>query len=256
MSFQNLFDLTGEVAVVTGGAGAIGGAVARGLSDFGAHVAVADADLKGAEEVAHQIESQGRKALAIQVDVSQEEEVQKMVRTVKDQFGAIHVLFNNAGIMRRYPAEEFPLADWERIVQVNLTGIFLVAQAVAVEAMIPQKGGRIINTASMHAFLGRKRAAAYASSKSGVVGLTKVLASDWGKYNIRVNALAPSNLDTPMTAPVLNDPAKRDEAVSKTPLGRLGHPNDLVGAVVFLASRASDFVTGQTVIVEGGRSLE
>ena len=256
MTIRNLFDLTDEVALVTGGAGAIGAVVAKGLAGFGAHVVVADVDLEGAEEVAHQIEQLGRKSLALKVDVSRQEETERLARTTKDSFGTIDILFNNAGIMRRYSAEELPLAEWERVIQVNLTGIFLVAQAVAVTAMIPQKAGKIINTSSMQAFVGRKRAAAYTASKSGVVGLTKVLANDWGPYNIRVNSLAPSNLDTPMTAPVLNDPERKKLALSRTPLGRFGQPEDLIGAVVFLASRASDYVTGQTLLVEGGRSVE
>lgn len=256
MTIRNLFDLTDEVALVTGGAGAIGSVVAKGLAGFGAHVVVADVDLEGAEEVAHQIEQSGRKSLAFKVDVSQQEEVERLARTTKDSFGAINILFNNAGIMRRYSAEELPLAEWERVIQVNLTGIFLVAQAVAVTAMIPQKSGKIINTSSMQAFVGRKRAAAYTASKSGVVGLTKVLANDWGPYNIRVNSLAPSNLDTPMTAPVLSDPERKKLALSRTPLGRFGQPEDLIGAVVFLSSSASNYVTGQTLLVEGGRSVE
>ena len=256
MTIRNLFDLTDKVALVTGGAGAIGSVVAKGLAGFGAHVVVADFDLEGAEEVAHQIEQLGRKSLALKVDVSQQEEAERLARTTKDSFGAINILFNNAGIMRRYSAEELPLAEWNRVIQVNLTGIFLVAQAVAITAMIPQKSGKIINTSSMQAFVGRKRSAAYTASKSGVVGLTKVLANDWGPYNIRVNSLAPSNLDTPMTASVLNDPERKKLALSRTPLGRFGLPEDLIGAVVFLASPASNYVTGQTLLVEGGRSVE
>lgn len=178
-----------------------------------------------------------------------------MARTAKNSFGAINILFNNAGIMRRSPTEEFPLSEWEHVLQVNLTGIFLVAQAVAVTAMIPQKAGKIINTSSMQAFVGRKKSAAYTASKSGVVGLTKVMANDWGPYNIRVNSLAPSNLDTPMTAPVFSDPERKKLALSKTPLGRFGLPEDLVGAVVFLSSPASNYVTGQTLLVEGGISV-
>ena len=206
--------------------------------------------------MAHQIEQLGRKSLAIKVDVSQKQEAERLARSVKDSFGTIDILFNNAGIMRRYSAEEFPLPEWEEVIQVNLTGIFLVAQAVANTAMIPQKSGKIINTSSMHAFVGRKKAAAYSASKSGVIGLTKVLANDWGPYNIRVNSLAPSNLDTPMTAAVLSDPERKKLALSRTPLGRFGLPEDLIGTVVFLASRASNYVTGQTILVEGGRSVE
>ncbi len=256
MTIRNMFDLTDEVALATGGAGAIGSVVAKSLAGFGAHVVVADVDLNGAEEVAHQIESLDRRAMALKVDVSKQEDVHEMAHSVKNSFGRIDILFNNAGIMRRISAEELPLAEWERVIQVNLTGIFLVAQAVAVTAMIPQKAGKIINTSSMQAFVGRKRGAAYTASKSGVVGLTKVLANDWGPHNIRVNSLAPSNLDTPMTAPMLNDPERKQMALSRTPLGRLGQPEDLVGAVVFLASRASNYVTGQTLLVEGGRSVE
>ncbi|MFC1491276.1 SDR family NAD(P)-dependent oxidoreductase [Nitrospinota bacterium] len=256
MNNREMFDLTDKVAVVTGGAGAIGSVVAKGLAEFGAHIVIADINLEGGEEVAQQVESLGRKALALNTDVSRQDEVQEMVRSVKNSFGTIDILFNNAGIIGRYPAEELPLAEWARIIEVNLTGAFLVAQAVAVTAMIPQKAGKIINTSSFAAFRGRKRGAAYASSKSGLIALTRVLANDWGKYNINVNSLAPSNLDTPMTAPALSDPERRQRAISSTPLGRLGKPEDLFGTVLFLASRASDFVTGQIVSVEGGRYSE
>ena len=255
MTYRTLFDLTDKVIVVTGGAGDIGRVVAEGLADFGAHVAVADINLKGAEETAHRVESLGRKALAVKVDVSRQEEVQKMVGSVKNTFGTIDILFNNAGIMHRCPSEELQLEDWQRVIQVNLTGIFLVAQAVAVSAMIPQKAGKIINTSSLAAILGGPTRAAYASSKSGIIALTKVLAAEWGKYNINVNVLAPSGLDTSMTAPAFRDPEKKRQALLKTPLGRFAEPADMIGAVVFLASRASDYVTGQTVFVEGGKVI-
>ena len=255
MTYRTMFDLTDKVVVVTGGAGDIGKVVAEGLADFGAHVAIADINLEGAEETAHRVESLGRKAMAVKVDVSRQEEVREMVGSVKNTFGTIDILFNNAGIIHRCPSEEVQLEDWQRVIQVNLTGIFLVAQAVAVSAMIPQKAGKIINTSSLAAILGGPTRAAYASSKSGIIALTKVLAAEWGKYNINVNVLAPSGLNTSMTAAAFRDPERKRQALLKTPLGRFAEPADMIGAVVFLASRASDYVTGQTVFVEGGKVI-
>lgn len=255
MEYRNLFDLTGKVALVTGGAGAIGAAVSRGLAAFGAQVAICDLDLEGAQALARELASKGRESLAVRADVSDEPQVIEMVERVRSAMGGIDILFNNAGIQSRVAAVDYPMEEWDRVIDINLRGIFLVARTVAKLAMLPRKRGKIINTTSQQAIRGRPGGSAYVSSKSGVIALTRVLANEWAPHGIHVNAIAPSSLDTPMTAPVLADPARRKAALAGIPVGRFGSGDDMVGPVVYLASAASDFMVGQTLLVEGGRSL-
>jgi len=252
MKNRELFHLTDRIAVVTGGGSGIGRRVAMALSEYGAKLIVADINQDAAAHVVSEIEAKRGEANAIRVDVTQPKEVQEMVDLALKSHGRIDILFNNAGISIRGPAESFSLQDWNRVIAVNLTGMFLCAQTVG-RVMIKQKKGKIINTASVSARLGHPGNLAYAAAKHGVVGMTRVMAVEWGKYGVSVNCIGPGVIKTPMTMKVFSDPEKYQELVSRVPLGRLGEPDDLVGAVIFLASEASNYVTGQTIYIEGGR---
>jgi NAD(P)-dependent dehydrogenase (short-subunit alcohol dehydrogenase family) len=255
MVYRTLFDLNGKTALITGGSGAIGSAVALGLAEFGARIAIADVNLQGAEKVAREVREQGGKALALEMNVAKEDSIKAAVNTCRADLGDIDILFNNAGIQDRRMAVDYPMEEWDRVIDINLRGIFLVARTVAAMSMLPRRRGKIINTTSQQAIRGRPGGSAYVASKSGVIALTRVLANEWAPQGLHVNAIAPSSLDTPMTAPVLADPARRQKALAGIPVGRFGTGADLVGTVVYLASAASDFMVGQTLFVEGGRSL-
>jgi NAD(P)-dependent dehydrogenase (short-subunit alcohol dehydrogenase family) len=252
MKDKELFHLTNKIAIVTGGGSGIGRCVAIAFSEFGARVLIADIDKKATDLVVSEIKAARGEATAIRVDVTQPNEVQEMVNLAVEAYGRIDILFNNAGINIRGPAESFSLEDWNKVIAVNLTGMFNCAQAVG-KVMIQQGGGKIINTASVSAKLGHPGNLAYAAAKHGVVGMTKVMAVEWGKYGVNVNSIAPGVIKTPMTMKAFADPKKYQELVSKVPLGRLGEPDDLIGTVIFLASQASNYVTGQTIYIEGGR---
>ena len=251
MTLRNLFDLTDKVAIITGGAQGIGKAAAVGLAEFGADIVVADIQIDLAHGTAREVAQLGRKGLAIRVDVSDQESVRTMVEQTVSQFGRIDILFNNAGLTNRKPALEVTSEDWYKLFQVNLLGVFFCAQAVG-RVMIQQRKGKIINSTSTVGVRGDLNRSIYASTKGGVIQLTKVLANEWGKYNIQVNAIGPGFIKTPLTAGLLSDREVLSGIVKKIPLGRVGDPEDLVGALVFLSSRASDFVTGLTLFVDGG----
>jgi NAD(P)-dependent dehydrogenase (short-subunit alcohol dehydrogenase family) len=252
MRDKDLFDLTDKIAIITGGGSGIGRRIALAFAEYGAKSIIADINQEAATLVKSEINARGGKAIPLRVDVTQPEEVEGMVNVALDSFGRIDVLFNNAGISIRGPAESFPLEDWNRVIAINLTGMFLCAQSVG-KVMIKQGGGKIINTASVSAVLGHPGNLAYAAAKHGVVGMTKVMAVEWAKYGVSVNCIGPGIIQTPLTAKALEDPKKYHELVSKVPMGRLGEPDDLIGAVIFLASQASNYVTGQAIYVEGGR---
>jgi NAD(P)-dependent dehydrogenase (short-subunit alcohol dehydrogenase family) len=252
MKDRELFHLTNRIAIVTGGGSGIGKHVALAFSEYGAKLVVADINQDGAAHVVSEIEAKRGEAIAIRVDVTQPKEVQKMVDLALRSYGRIDILFNNAGINIRRPAETYSLDDWNRVIAINLTGMFLCAQAVG-RVMMKQGGGKIINTASVSAKLGHPGNLAYAAAKHGVVGMAKVMAVEWAKYHVNVNCIAPGVIRTSMTAKAFDDAEKYKELVSKVPMGRLGEPDDLVGAVIFLASEASNYITGQTIYIEGGR---
>jgi NAD(P)-dependent dehydrogenase (short-subunit alcohol dehydrogenase family) len=252
MKDKVLFYLTDKIAIVTGGGSGIGRSVAMAFSEFGAKLIIADVNQKAADLVVSEIKSKEGEAIAIPVDVTHPGEVDQMVNTAVNTFGRIDILFNNAGISIRGPAESFSLEDWNKVIAVNLTGMFICAQAVG-KVMIKQGRGKIINTASVSAKLGHPGNLAYTAAKHGVVGMSKVMAVEWGKYGVSVNCIGPGVIKTPMTMKAFSDPEKYEALVSRVPLGRLGEPDDLIGAVVFLASEASNYVTGQTIYIEGGR---
>ena len=253
MANLSMFDLTGKNALVTGGAVGIGRACAVALAQAGANVAIADMNAKAGEATAAEIRSMGRDSLFVACDVTKPEQVQAMVAAVAKRFGRLDIGVNNAGIAILGADEEVPKADWDKVIAVNLTGTFLCAQAEA-QQMIRQSPveGKIINIASMSATIANCNAS-YDASKAGVVHMTKTLAAEWGRFNINVNCLSPSYVLTPMHASTPK--VVRQRIRELTPLGHVERPEDLYGAVVFLASAASNYVTGHDLMVDGGHTL-
>ena len=248
----DLFDLTGSVALVTGGAGGIGRALALGLADAGADVAVASRKLGHLEEVAKEIQAKGRKALAVTVDVVDEKSVANMVQQVLKAFPHIDILVNAHGLAIRHPADSFPIDEWQQVMDINTRGTFLCCQAVGRE-MIKQKSGKIVNLSSVRGRYGLPTDyVAYCPSKGAVDTLTRTLACEWAKYNILVNAVAPTIVETDLTRDALADPEYAKRMRSRIPLGRWAMPEDIVGSTVFFASKASDFITGQVLYIDGG----
>jgi len=255
MKDRELFHLTNKIAIVTGGGGGIGRRVATAFSQYGAPLLIADINREASAEVVSEIKAKGGEAIAVQVDVTRPNEVQDMVDLAVRSYGRIDILFNNAGINIRSRAETYSIDDWNKVIAINLTGMFVCAQTVG-RVMMKQGGGKIINTASVSAKLGHPGNLAYAAAKHGVVGMAKVMAVEWAKYRVNVNCIAPGVIKTPMTMKAFSDPEKHRELVSKVPMGRLGEPDDLIGAVIFLASEASDYITGQTIYIDGGRMID
>jgi len=247
-----IFDLTGKVAIITGGAGGIGETLAIGLAQNGADVVVTSRTLSKLEPVAEKIKKIGKKAMAIACDVTDEKAVQQMVDRVVKKFSHIDILVNVAGIIVRDDAEKFKIEDWQKVITFNVTGTFICCQAVGRE-MIKQGGGKIINTSSVRGKLGAAvGASAYGPSKGAVDSLTKTLATEWAKYKIYVNAVAPTLVETDLTRAALSNPEFYKANMARIPLKRWANPEDIVGPVVFLASKASDFITGQIIYVDGG----
>ena len=248
----DLFDLTGKVAVVVGGVGGIGRALTLGLAECGADVVVADIQLEHFEELADKMRAMGRKSLAVTVDVTQEQSVADMVKRTLEVFPTIDILVNAHGIAIRKPAVDFPIDEWQKVMDVNIRGTFLTCQAVG-RVMIKQRSGKIINLSSVRGRYGLPADyAAYCPSKGAVDTLTRTLACEWAKHNVLVNAVGPTIVETALTRPALADPKYAQMMKARIPLGRWGMPEDIVGPVVFLASKASDFVTGQIVYIDGG----
>lgn len=256
-NISDLFDLTGKVAIVTGAGSGLGIAFAEGLAEAGASVVCADLNEAGAQETARRLEAaSGRPMLARRVDVTDEASVDALIAAAVERFGRLDVMVNNAGIGLTGDPETFPLSDWKRVIDVNLTGVFLGARSAAraMEQNPDESGGSIINVASILGFVGAEppSAAAYAASKGGVVNLTRDLSGAWAKKGIRVNAIGPAYFPSAMTQDVLANDAVNAMLVARTQMGRLGRPDELKGPVVFLASRASSYVTGHTLLVDGG----
>lgn len=248
----HLFDLTGKVAIVVGGSGGIGRALALGLAECGADVIVASRQLGHLEPVAEDIRALGRQALAVTVDATQEQSVTDMVKRSLEVFPRLDILVNAAGLAIRKPAESFPIDEWQQVMDINTRGTFLCCQAVG-RVMIKQHSGKIINVSSVRGRYGLPADyAAYCTSKGAVDTMTRTLACEWAKYNVLVNAVAPTVVETDLTRPALADPEYAKRMKSRIPLGRWAIPEDIVGPTVFLASKASDFVTGQIIYIDGG----
>lgn len=245
-------DITGKIAIVTGAGQGIGKAISLRLANAGADVAILDLNLQSAETVAKEIETMGRHAIPIQVDVSKFENVNAAVRRTLTEFGRIDILVNNAGIAgRTLPLTDLDESDWDEVIGVNLSGVFLCCKAV-IGTMIAQNYGRIVNIASIAGKEGNPTMIPYSVSKAGVICLTKALAKEVTDYNIRVNAVSPAVIETPIMDGMAQSTI--DYMVSKIPLGRIGKPEEVAAVVNFLASDEASFVTGQCYDVSGGRA--
>jgi 2-deoxy-D-gluconate 3-dehydrogenase len=245
----NPFDLTGRVAVVTGANTGIGQGIALALAQAGADIAAVGRS--AATETVEKVRALGRKAEIISADLSSIEPVGRIVDETVEKLGGLHILVNNAGIIRRNDAVNFTEEDWDAVMDTNLKSVFFLCQAAA-RHMIPNGGGKIINIASMLTFQGGIRVPSYTASKSGVGGLTKLLANEWASKGITVNAIAPGYIATNNTDALQKDETRNRQIMERIPAARWGDPADLGGAAVFLASRASDYVQGHILAVDGG----
>jgi gluconate 5-dehydrogenase len=246
-----LFDLTGKTALVTGAAQGLGLAMAIGLAEAGAQVALNDVqEARLCGEVAR-LAATGHTVRAVSFDVSDSAQVRTCVPVVEREVGPIDILVNNAGIHRRGPIEDLPEAAWREVLDTNLTAAFLMAQQVA-PGMITRRAGKIINICSVMSEVGRPTVAAYMTSKGGLKMLTKAMAVEWAKHNIQVNGIGPGWMATELNRPLMENPVLDAWVRSRVPAGRYGDPAEMAGVAVYLASRASDFVTGQIVYLDGG----
>jgi 2-deoxy-D-gluconate 3-dehydrogenase len=251
-----VFDLKGRIAIVTGGNGGIGLGMARGLARAGASVVVAGRNAEKSKAAVVALRGLGGEPIAVEADVTDEAAVARLVRATLDRFGRIDILVNNAGTNLRKPLHEYSLDDWHRIMNANLTSAFLCSRAVY-PAMKAAGGGKIINIGSMMSIFGASFAPAYGASKGGIVQLTKSAASAWAADNIQVNAVLPGWIDTELTQGARRQvPGLHDNVLRRTPAGRWGTIDDMAGVAVFLASAASDFVTGTAIPVDGGYSIQ
>jgi 2-dehydro-3-deoxy-D-gluconate 5-dehydrogenase len=253
---MSLFDLTGRVALVTGGNGGIGLGMARGLAAAGAAIAVAGRNHAKSETAAAELAKLGVKTTVIAADVTDEAQCRRMVDEAVSRLGRLDILVNNAGINIRKPAQELSTAEWKQVIDINLTSAFITSQA-AYPHMKQAGQGKIINIGSMLSIFGAGFAPAYGASKGGIVQLSKALAAGWAKDNIQVNAVLPGWIDTELTQGARSQIKGLNAMVlMRTPAGRWGDPNDLSGIAVFLASKASDFITGTAIPVDGGYSSQ
>jgi len=248
---HRLFGLDGAVALVTGSSAGIGLALAKGLAGAGARVAVNGRSAEKVEAAVGALRADGADAFAAPFDVTDGGEVRAGVERIEAQFGPIDILVNNAGIQRRGPLEDYPEETWRELMSVNLDSVFYVSQAVA-RGMIARKRGRIINIGSVQSELARTNIAPYTASKGGVKMLTKGMATDWGKHGLRINAIAPGYFRTELNKALVEDEKFSAWLAGRTPMGRWGDVDELVGAAVFLASDASSFVNGHILYVDGG----
>jgi NAD(P)-dependent dehydrogenase (short-subunit alcohol dehydrogenase family) len=254
MNIRQLLDLSGRVAIITGGSIGLGRQMAEGLAEMGANVALCARKKERCEQAAHELQQLGVKALALGCDVKSPEGVQKLADEVVAHFGRVDILINNAGTSWGAPVEDMKLEDWNKVIETNLTGTFLCSQAVG-KVMLRQKRGKIINIASVSGLGGAPPelpAIGYHASKGGVIAFTKDLACKWATHNIQVNAIAPGWFPTHMSNRVLQ--RYKDFFLERIPMKRFGTDHDLKGAAVFLASDASDYVTGHVLVVDGGQT--
>lgn len=245
------FSLEGKVAVVTGGTSGIGRALSLGLAEAGANVIATARRQQQVEETAAAIEALGGKTLRMASDVCDRASLEKLAAAILDGFGKVDILVNCAGIIKRAPTLDFPEQEWTSILNTNLTGTLRACQVFG-RPMLERGYGRIVNIASLNSFVALNEVAAYAASKAGVAALTKSLAVEWSKQGVTVNAVAPGVFRTDLNAKLLDSTARGQELLMRTPMGRFGKTEELIGATVFLASDSASFVTGQILAVDGG----
>ena len=250
-----LFSIEGRAILVAGGAGGLGAPMVAAFAQRGAKVLLADIDASRADAIAHELAAKHRADVrACALDVVSASSCAAAIHQAVSNWGQLDGLVNATGIYRVARALEFEDADWDRTIEINLTGAFRLARAAGV-AMVKQRTGRIITLASVSSAIANPQYAAYAASKAGVAHLTRVLAIEWAKLGVTVNAIGPAVIPTPLAQPIFDDERRRAIALSRIPMGRFGAPDDLIGAVIFLLSPASAFVTGQILYVDGGRTL-
>jgi 2-dehydro-3-deoxy-D-gluconate 5-dehydrogenase len=251
VSARDLFSLHGKKAVVTGASRGLGQAMAIALAEAGADVVCVSTSVAGSADTARRIQDLGRTAWQIACDLSDRAAAGELAERVQSDAGAIDVLVNNAGTIRRHPAVDFPLEDWDVVLRTNIDSTFLLSQGFG-RKMIERRSGKIINVASLLSFSGGITVPAYTASKHAVAGLTKALANEWAKHNVQVNAIAPGYFKTDNTAALQKDETRYKDISARIPAERWGDASDLSGPVVFLASQASDYVNGHVLLVDGG----
>ena len=249
-----LFDLSGKTAMVTGSTRGLGEVAAMALAKVGADVAVCGRNKTDLDRVSDAIKNLGKNSAGFFLDVTSKESVHKGVEQIIEHFGKIDILVNNAGVNHRVPVLEYPEEAWDLVINTNLKGYFLVTQAV-VPQMIERGYGKIINMSSILGTVALPNQLAYASSKGGVDQMTKVMALEWAKQGVRVNAIGPTYFETELVAQLRNDPERYNFINERTPMGRWGYPPELEGIAIFLAAPASDFITGQTIYIDGGWTI-
>jgi gluconate 5-dehydrogenase len=248
---NSLFDLTGRTALITGSSRGLGFALARGLGQAGAAVVLNGRDRTRLSAAAEILKGEGLRVTTSPFDVTDAEAIEQAIARIENEFAPIDILVNNAGIHRRALLAEMTEAQWREVIEANLTSAFLVTRQVG-PRMMARKAGKIINVCSLMSEVSRPSVANYAAAKGGLKMLTRALATEWGKYNIQSNGIGPGYFATDLTRPLMEDPEFNRWICDRTPAGRWGRPEELVGAAVFLASRASDFVNGQIIYVDGG----
>jgi gluconate 5-dehydrogenase len=248
---ENLFDLSGKVAVVTGTSRGLGQYFGRALAQAGADLVITSRDKSRLADFKEEIEDLGHKALPVELDVLNESDINNMVRAAVDEYGRIDILVNNAGLNIRHPATEFSWDEWDTVLNTNLKGAFFVAQAVG-RQMIKQRYGRVVNVGSCTCVFGMEGIGPYCASRGGILQLSRSLAAEWGRHGITVNVLAPGWFKTAQNQALYDNEKWVEYITDRIPLGRPGRPNDLDGTVIFLASDASAYITGQLLLVDGG----
>jgi NAD(P)-dependent dehydrogenase (short-subunit alcohol dehydrogenase family) len=248
---DQLFSLEGKVAVVTGGTSGIGRALSLGLADAGADVIATARRKEQVDDTANEIEARGRKTLRVVSDVGDRGTLETLLAAVLERFGKVDILVNCAGMIKRTPTLDLPEAEWTNILNTNLTGTLRACQVFG-RHMLERGYGRIINIASLNSFVALSEVAAYAASKAGVASLTRSLAVEWSKKGVTVNAVAPGVFRTDLNAELLDSTPRGQELLMRTPMGRFGKTEELIGATVYLASDSASFVTGQILVVDGG----